>query len=200
MPKCISINQKTDQVIVKVSENAEQQDIISELAKKMKDLKRIYKEEKTPILVIGKVLKNEDMEEIQLIIKEVIDVQVDFESPKELGLHGIKKAYEQEISISETKYIKGSLRSGKKIEFEGSIVIIGDVNGGAEVIASENIIVVGALRGLAHAGAKGNRKAIIAAATVESPQIRISDIVKEIEKEEKSYKYAHIIQDQIVLE
>jgi len=51
-------------------------------------------------------------------------------------------------------------------------------------VAGENIVVVGALRGLAHAGAKGNKEAIIAAEIIESPQLRISNIVKEREKEE----------------
>ncbi|MBO5004383.1 MAG: septum site-determining protein MinC [Clostridia bacterium] len=73
---------------------------------------------------------------------------------------------------------------GQKIEYEGSLVILGDVNGGAEVIAGENIVVLGILRGLAHAGAKGNKEAIIAAASIESPQVRISNIIKERTKEE----------------
>lgn len=200
MNSCISINQKQDQIIVKIAEKATQSEIIKELETKMNELKKVYKDEKIPILVLGKVLKNEEMNELQSMIKEIIDVQIEFDSPKELGLHGIKKAYEQEIATSETKYIKGALRSGKKIEFEGSIVIIGDVNGGAEVIAGENIVVLGSLRGIAHAGAKGNRKAIIAAKEIEAPQIRISDIIKETEKGEEKYTYAYIDKDKIVVE
>ena len=83
--------------------------------------------------------------------------------PKGLGLHNIKRTFKREIAVSETKFHRGSLRSGQKLETEGSLVILGDVNSGAEVIASDNIVVLGALRGLAHAGAKGNEQAIIAA-------------------------------------
>ncbi len=101
-----------------------------------------------------------------------------------LGLHGIKKTFSKDIAISQTKFHRGSLRSGQKIEFEGSLVILGDVNAGAEVFAGENIVVLGILRGMAHAGAKGNKEAIIAAASIESVQIRIADRIKEIEKEE----------------
>ena len=101
-----------------------------------------------------------------------------------LGLHGIKRVFEKEIDNSETKFYKGSLRSGQKVEFEGSLVILGDVNAGAEVIAGENIVVLGELRGLAHAGAKGNKKAIIASNEIDCPQIRIANIVKEIERDE----------------
>lgn len=89
-----------------------------------------------------------------------------------------------------------------KLEYEGSLVIIGDVNPGSEVIAGENIVVLGNLRGVAHAGAKGNKKAIIAAMKIESPQLRIANIVKEIEKagEEETKKYAYVEEDKIILE
>ena len=102
----------------------------------------------------------------------------------ELGLHIIEKTFNREIEESVTKLYNGSLRSGNRIEFEGSVVVLGDINAGAEVIAEDNIIVLGAIRGLTHAGAKGNKKAIIAANSIEAPQIRIADIVKEIEKVE----------------
>lgn len=184
MKSCINISMKKEQVIIKIEEYAEQKDIITELKKKMIELKNLYKDDKTPILITGKVLKNKEMEEIQELIKRFIDVEIEFDSPKVLGLHGIKKSFYREIATSETKFHKGSLRSGQRIEYEGSLVIIGDVNPGAEVIAGENIVVVGELRGLAHAGAKGNRDAIIEAASITSTQLRIADIVKEIEREE----------------
>lgn len=184
MKNYINISMKKNQVIVKIDENAEQRDIISELKRKMLELKNLYKDDKTPILVTGKVLKNREMEEIQSLIKRFLDVQIEFDSPKVLGLHGIKKSFYKEIATSETKFHKGSLRSGQRIEFEGSLVVIGDVNPGAEVIAGENIIILGDLRGLAHAGAKGNRDAIIEAVSIYATQIRIADIVKEIEKQD----------------
>ena len=185
MKTCINISMKRNQVIIKIDENAEQKDIIANLKKKMIDLKHLYQEDKTPMLITGKVLKNKDMEEIQALIKKFIDVLIEFDSPKVLGLYGIKKGFHKEIATSETKFHKGSLRSGQRIEFEGSLVIIGDVNPGAEVVAGENIVILGNLRGLAHAGAKGNRDAIIEAASINTTQIRIADIIKEIERENK---------------
>ncbi len=184
MNSCINISIKKNQVMIKIDENAEQREIVSDLKKKILELKNLYKDDKTPILVTGKILKNKEMDEIQSVIKKFINVQIDFDSPKVLGLHGIKKTFYKEVATSETKFHKGSLRSGQKIEFEGSIVIIGDVNAGAEVVAGENIVILGTLRGLAHAGAKGNKDAIIEAADIEAVQIRIANIVKELEKEE----------------
>lgn len=123
--------------------------------------------------------------------------------PKSLGLSSIKKTFDREIAVSETKFHRGSLRSGQKIETEGSLVVLGDVNSGAEVIASDNIIVLGALRGLAHAGAKGNKQAIVAAGLFDAVQIRIANVVKEIIRdEEPMHKQAciSIIDDKIVIE
>lgn len=99
----------------------------------------------------------------------------------ELGLHTISHGFNKEIEETVTKIIDGSLRSGKRVEFEGSIVVLGDVNAGAEIIAKEHIIVMGVLRGLAHAGARGNREAMIVANDIDAVQLRIADIVKEIE-------------------
>ena len=185
----VGINMKKDEIVIRISEGAEHKEIVECLNKKIPALKKLYKAEKTPIFVTGKVLKNKEINEIKKIIQDNIDVEVNFDSPKVLGLHGIKKVFEKNIENSETKFHKGSLRSGQKIEFEGSLVILGDVNAGAEVIAGENIVVLGELRGLAHAGAKGNKKAIIATNEIDCPQIRIANIVKEIEKDELEENY-----------
>ena len=195
MKNYVSINLKKDNIMIKIADIAEQEEILYELRKKIPDLKKLYKDDTTPIVITGKVLKNKEIDEIQDLIKRYLDVEIKFDSPRTLGLHGIVKSYSKEIATSETKFHRGSLRSGQKIEFEGSLVVLGDVNDGAEVIASENIVVLGALRGLAHAGAKGNKDAIIAASSIEAPQLRISNIVKEREKEEilevakKTYAY-----------
>lgn len=184
MRSCISINLRKDNIVIKVNEEYSQEDIVYALRKKIPELKKLYQGEHTPIVITGKVLKNKEIDEIQELIKKYLDVQIKFDSPRTLGLHGIVKTYNKEIAISETKFHRGAVRSGQKLEFEGSIVIMGDVNDGAEVIAGDNIVILGALRGLAHAGAKGNVNAIIAASSIDAPQLRIANIIKEREKEE----------------
>lgn len=183
MRSSVKINGEKDKILIKLKEEATQEDIIESLKKKLSDLKKLYKEEEMPIFITGKILKNSEMLEIKNLINSKINVKVDFDSPKTLGLHGIKKPFDKEIESSDTKFFRGSVRSGQRIEYEGSIVVLGDVNGGAEIIAGDNVIIVGVLRGLAHAGAKGNKKAIIAAASIECKQIRIANIIKEMEDE-----------------
>ena len=184
MKSCISINLRKEDIVIKINEEFSHEDIMYALRKKIPELKKVYQSEKTPIVITGKVLKNKEIDEIQALIKKYIDVKINFDSPRTLGLHGITRTYNKEIATSETKFHRGSVRSGQKVEYEGSLVILGDVNDGAEVIAGENIIVLGILRGLAHAGAKGNKEAIIAASSIEAPQLRIANIIKEREREE----------------
>ncbi len=202
MRNCVSIVLGKEEITLKINQKAEEKEIEECLKAKITELKKLYQNEKTPIFVTGKVLKNKEMDKIKQIVKKDIEVEVEFDSPKVLGLHGIKKAFVEEIKSSETKFHKGSLRSGMKLEYEGSIVVLGDVNAGAEVIAGENIVVLGILRGMAHAGAKGNKKAMIASAKIESPQIRIANIVKELEKSEEEARknYAYVQENKIVLE
>lgn len=195
MRSCININIKKDNIVIKINEEFSQEDIMYSLRKKIPQLKKLYQSEDTPIVITGKILKNKEIDEIQGLIKKYIDVKINFDSPRTLGLHGITKTYNKEIATSETKFHRGAVRSGQKIEYEGSLVILGDVNDGAEVIAGENIVILGILRGLAHAGAKGNKDAMITAISIEAPQLRISNIVKERERQEifddirKTYAY-----------
>ena len=62
------------------------------------------------------------------------------------------KLSNQEIgSIEETILVKRTLRSGQRVFFPGNIVVLGDVNPGAEVIAGGNVLIMGSMRGMAHA-------------------------------------------------
>ena len=112
----VGISMKKDEIIIRISEKATHDETIECLNKKIPALKKLYKTEKTPICVTGKILKNREIEEIKEIITKEIDVKVKFDSPKELGLHGIRKIFEKEIDNSETKFYRGNMRSGQKME------------------------------------------------------------------------------------
>lgn len=195
MKSVIKILSNRNNIVIKIDESATEKTILKELKEKLPKLSQFYEEEKTPILVTGKMIKSDTIDKIQKLIHEFINVKVEFDSPRTMGLNCIKKDFKKEIESSETKFFKSSLRSGQKIEFEGSIVILGDVNYGAEVVAEDNIVVLGVLRGMAHAGAKGNVDAIIAAHRIDSPQIRIASKIKERSNEEienSAYTYAFV--------
>jgi septum site-determining protein MinC len=74
-------------------------------------------------------------------------------------------------------YVKQNLRSGQSMSHKGHLVIIGDVNPGAEVTADGDITIWGALRGVAHAGMSGDTNAQIRALRIEAIQLRIAHAI-----------------------
>ncbi|RME57643.1 MAG: septum site-determining protein MinC [Candidatus Dadabacteria bacterium] len=80
---------------------------------------------------------------------------------------------------ADTKCFYGTLRSGQRIETELSVVIVGDVNSGAEVVAGGDIIVLGKLRGIAHAGAfdESGGGRFVFALSMEPTQLRIGQVI-----------------------
>ncbi|MGA4719237.1 septum site-determining protein MinC [Fictibacillus nanhaiensis] len=66
------------------------------------------------------------------------------------------------------------VRSGQVLDIQGDLLLIGDVNPGATVMATGNIYILGSLKGIAHCGTKGNEEAIIAASVMKPSQLRIA--------------------------
>ena len=196
----IKISQTLNEIILNINVIAEMNEIIDELQSKLPKLKAFYQSSKIPIRVTGKLFTDSEIEIIKKMISNEIDVEIKFDDVSDLlGLHAIKKTFQTQTEISETKYVTNSIRSGQKEEYTGSIVICGDVNAGAEVIAGGNIVVLGALRGVAHAGATGNTKAIISANYIDVTQIRIANLVKEISEKTDKCPVCKIDVNEIVI-
>ena len=89
-----------------------------------------------------------------------------------------KHTSSDEVSDETALFINKTLRSGTRIEFPGNVVLLGDINPGAEIIAEGNVMVWGRLRGLVHAGSNGDRQAIICALEVSDAQVRIASFTE----------------------
>ena len=150
----IKISHTTNEIVLNVNVIADIHEVVEELENKLPKLITFYDDLKLPFKVVGKLFTESEIEIIKKTINEQIkDVEIKFDDISDLlGLHTIKKTFETNTDISETKFVQNSIRSGQKEEYAGSIVICGDVNPGAEVVAGGNIMVLGTLRGVAHAG------------------------------------------------
>lgn len=80
-------------------------------------------------------------------------------------------------ALPATLYHRGTLRGGRALHQFGTIVVVGDVNPGAELVASGDIVVFGALRGTAHAGAQGDAAARVYALDLAPTQLRIATLI-----------------------
>lgn len=95
--------------------------------------------------------------------------------------------HEQLITMNANtgQFFKGNLRSGQVMEFETSIVILGDVNAGAQVVSTGNVVILGSLNGTVYAGASGKENAFVVAMKMNPVQIRISDVIARSDDEKK---------------
>ena len=156
------------------------EDMILMLIKKLSKGKHFYKGT-TLILSIDlksinkkqvETLKQTLLNEIELkdIVLEDIEKEVDKEIDKE------PKVFSG-VNEGRTKFIRKTVRSGQCIKYQGNIVIIGDINSGAEVYASGNVIVLGHIKGKVSAGTNGNSKAVIAAFLLQPEILTIASVI-----------------------
>lgn len=79
------------------------------------------------------------------------------------------------ISERQSETYVGIVRSGQVVKAKGDLVVIGDVNQNGRIEAGGNVYVLGRLKGFAHAGASGNKEAVIAASWLEATHLKIAD-------------------------
>jgi septum site-determining protein MinC len=79
-----------------------------------------------------------------------------------------------ELSGADAVVVRQTLRSGNRIDFTGSVLVLGDVNPGAEILAGGSVVVWGRLKGTVHAGAEGDESAVVCALDLSPMQLRIA--------------------------
>jgi septum site-determining protein MinC len=117
---------------------------------------------------------------------------------------------EREIKTISTSFEEGenaiilqrTLRSGFRVSFQGSVVVVGDVNPGADIIAGGSVVVWGKLRGTVHAGSDGDEQAVVCALEMEPMQLRIANAVLPIAnaKRKSQPEVIKILNGQVVVE
>ena len=162
-------------------------DILCEqLEKKVVEAGKFFDHVKTAMAFKGRDFTAAEEEELLKIIAKHATMDITFVKTENKELKELSELLAKEMSPSTlTNFHRGSLRNGQKIEFDGSVVVVGDVNPGAEIKAGGNIIVLGQLKGMAHAGCKGMTEAFVTAIFMAPVQLRIADIITRFPEENK---------------
>ena len=84
---------------------------------------------------------------------------------------------DSEEARQEAVYLRRTLRSGRSVRHTGHVIVVGDVNAGAEIVADGDVVVWGRLRGTVHAGAGGDVDAVVCALDLSPTQLRIADLI-----------------------
>lgn len=111
----------------------------------------------------------------QPVTKPVPDTRADAPVPAPVAAEEAEgNQTETEVILAPPYIYRGTLRSGQVFRHAGTVMVLGDVNPGAEVISGGDIFVWGRLRGIVHAGAMGNERAVVCAIDFEPIQLRIA--------------------------
>lgn len=165
-------------LIILLDEELDFEELLAELRARIVEVKNFFINSKIKIDVGKRELDVEEQETLIDIFKALPGLSV-IEIIRESIAVKNKATLEArsfaDSSALPTLLLNRTLRSGQTIEYNGNIVVKGDVNPGAEVKAQGDILVFGALRGLAHAGATGSEDATITAWRLNPTQLRISN-------------------------
>lgn len=156
-------------------------EILEEVEKKFKESSDFLGEAQVAISFDGRKLTEEQEAILLECIKENSKLQVvcliDEDKQREELFNQTLNDKLMAMNANSGQFFKGTLRSGQVMEFETSVVILGDINVGAQVVSTGNVIVLGSLYGTVYAGAAGKENAFIVALKMNPMQIRISDVI-----------------------
>ena len=147
-------------------------------------------------LELPKELRQEEAEETQ----PSQEIQENDDKP----FKEIKEVVTTNFKSSRARFYEGVVRSGKTVESDGHLVLVGDVEEGGKIIAVGNVIVMGSVFGSVEAGCMGNDNAYVIALNLEPADLRIAKTHRVFDKTEydteNKHKKAYLINNQIVLE
>ncbi|SHE66103.1 septum site-determining protein MinC [Clostridium fallax] len=150
--------------------------------------KQFYKGATMTVVTSLKLINERQMRRLKdVLFEEVMIKDCIFKDKEEKESKTFTGVYE-----GRTKFVRKTVRGGQCINYSGNVVIIGDVNPGAEVHAAGNIIVLGAIKGLVYAGINGNNKAIIAAFLLQPEVLQICDILTISPDDEEKPKHPEV--------
>lgn len=155
------------------------EEILSEIKDKFTNARAFFKDIRVALSLEGRTLSTEEEKQIIQTITENSDVKIICLIGKnEESGKGIIKALKRVRSEEEEyngRFHRGSLYNGQTLETEGSVVIIGNVEKGARVIASKDILVIGSLLGEVHAGIAGGENHFVCALKFDPEKCKIGD-------------------------
>ncbi|MDW7651143.1 MAG: septum site-determining protein MinC [Bacillota bacterium] len=175
-----------DGVTIYCLEGADFEDILTDLAERLRQRAAFFAGAQVRLDIGARELSEEQREQLARVIHEHSDMKLvaivtTAQRPQTVN-QARRRGETEDLKLEGFKegrslVIKRTLRSGQSIHFPGNVIVLGDVNPGAEIAAEGDIYVYGTLRGIAHAGIGGDRSASVVALRLAPTQLRIADII-----------------------
>ncbi|MGI6692555.1 MAG: septum site-determining protein MinC [Limnochordia bacterium] len=174
-----AIKGSRDGLVVTITDAARFAEVLDALEKQLIASQSFFQGSTAKLLVKQGTLSAHQLDEMERLIARY-GMNLDRQPPS-WGLSPVNRETlvgEERAAVEDnTLLVKRTIRSGQRLHYDGNVVVMGDVNPGAEIVCTGDILVLGALRGVAHAGAEGKADAIVFAFRLEPTQLRIAHLI-----------------------
>lgn len=189
----VSIKGTSDGVIITIG-SGDWQTILDQVARKLGQRSSFFKGGRVALSVGKRLLDAPQIETMGELLSEQqmtlwavnSTASKTCEAAKSLGLEAELKSASSNGAVAVAKHdseaetaqtIRRTLRSGQTVEHPGTVIVVGDVNPGAKIVAGRNVIIWGRLRGTVHAGAIIAEDAFVCALELSPMQLIIGTII-----------------------
>ena len=180
MDRQVTIRSSRYGLDIELDQEADFDALLEILADKFRSSARFFKDAKMALSFSGRHLTRTEEEKILQIISENTQIDilcvVEQNDKNEPMYRSIVEQSLTDISKRDGQFYRGTLGKREILESDSSIVILGDVELGARVVAKGSVVIVGSLYGAVHAGASGDRDAFVVALSMQPKQLCIGDI------------------------
>ncbi len=180
MDRLVTIRSSRYGLDIELDPGAEFDALLEILIGKFRSSSRFFKDAKMALSFSGRTLTRTEEDKILQVISENTQIDilcvVEQNDKNEPMYRSIVEQTLTNIAKRDGQFYRGTLGKREILESESSIVILGDVEPGARVIAKGNVVIVGSLYGTVHAGAAGDRDAFVVALSMQPKQLCIGDI------------------------
>lgn len=176
------------------ADGGEWSELTTRLAGRLDEQKSFFKGARVALDVGDRPVRPHELESLRLTLHKrdmtlwavVSDSATTLGAARHLGLETTLITQQEQLETPEVDpeevgspgvLIDHTLRNGRTIRSPGHVIVYGDVNPGAEIVAGGNVIIWGRLRGKVHAGANGNESAIVCALDLAPTQLRIAGYI-----------------------
>jgi septum site-determining protein MinC len=212
MPNMIAIKGSKDGLRLQLDESADWAELLDALRGQLKQASNFFNGAQVMVDIGDRSLAEEQLSQLLELMREH-GLRPDAlastarESRNAARAAGITaRPLVREVAESEERgeaaFVQRTVRSGQVVRHHGHVTVLGDLNAGGEIIAGGNVVVWGRLRGTVHAGALGDRGAIICALELAPTQLRIADLiaVQPSGHAERLPEVARVVDEQISVE
>ena len=180
MSELVTIKSSHSGIELRLNANLPFPDLLKAVEEKFRQSADFFKNAKMAVSFSGRTLSISEEEQLIQVITQTTNLEIiciiDHDERKDLIYKRAVAQFLSEREKSDGKFYRGTLKRRQLLESESSIVILGDVEFGAKVVAKGNIIILGTLYGSVHAGAAGDRNAFIIALSMQPQRLVIGDI------------------------